>query len=57
MDPRVFFARQLYNAATSTKGRIVVEVFITTIARFFNIIPHDDDRYLGLSVLIKPLLS
>jgi len=56
IDPGPFSPRQLYSAATNTKGRIVVGGFITTNTRFFNIIPHDDVRvYLGLSVLIKPL--
>jgi len=41
---RAFFARQLYTVASRTKGWIVIREFIRTIARFFNIIPEDDDR-------------
>jgi len=53
MDPRALFARQLHSAATSTKGQIVIGGFVVTIARFFNVIPDDDDRVAGSDHLNK----
>jgi len=37
LDPGSFLTRQLYSAATSTKGRIIVGRIITSIARFLGI--------------------
>jgi len=53
MDPGAFFARQLYSVATSTKGRIVIGGFVTPIARFFNVIPDDNDWVSGFERLDK----
>jgi len=41
----------LYIAATSTKGRIVIEGIITSIARFFRIDPNTNDRVRGFERL------
>jgi len=54
MDAGAFLAHQLYSAASSTKGRIVVGRFVATIACFFNIIPHDDDWVPGSKRFDKP---
>jgi len=53
MDAGAFFARQLYCAATSTKGRIALRGFVMTIAHLFNIIPDDDERVPGSEQLDK----
>jgi len=44
LDLGAFFARQSHSAATSTKGRIVVWGFVTTISCSLNVIPDDDDQ-------------
>jgi len=44
LDPSSFLARQLYSAAVSTKGRIVISGIITTIARFLGVEPNPEDR-------------
>jgi len=53
IDPEAFFARQLYSAANSIKGWIVVGGFITTIACFFNIIQKIMIEYLELMSFCK----
>jgi hypothetical protein len=53
LDPGSFLARQLYSAATSTKGRIVVGGIVTSIARFLGIEPNPDDRVSGSERLDK----
>ena len=59
MDPRAFFTHQLQlcSVAASTKGRIVVGGFVTTIAHLLMLYLMIMIEYLGLSVLIKSLLS
>ena len=47
LDPNSFLARQLYSAAISTKGRIVIGGIVTTIARFLGIEPNPEDRVSG----------
>ena len=47
IDPGAFLARQLYDAAVSTKGRIIIGAVITTIARFLSVEPNPDDRVSG----------
>jgi len=41
----------------STKGRIVIDGVITTIAIFLGVEPNLRIEFLGSSCLIKPLLS
>jgi len=53
LDAGSFFARKLYNAATSTKGRIVVGGIITSITRFLGIEPNPNDRVSGCERLDK----
>ena len=53
LNPGSFLARQLYSAATSTKGRIVIGEIITSIARFLRIEPQPDDRVSGSERLDK----
>ena len=53
LDPGSFLARQLYSAATSTKGRIVIGGIIISIARFLGIEPNPDDRVSGFERLDK----
>ena len=53
LDPGSFLARQVYSAATSTKGRIVIGGNITSIARFLRIEPNPDDRVSGSERLDK----
>ena len=57
IDPGAFLARQLYSAAVSTKGKIVIRGVITTTARFLVLIPIQRIEFLGPSSLIKSLLS
>ena len=47
LDPGAFLARQLYSAAVSTKGRIVIRGVVTTIARFLGVKPNPEDRVSG----------
>jgi len=47
IDPRAFLARQLYSAAVSTKGMIVIGGIITTSARFLGVEPNPEDRVSG----------
>ena len=42
--PGSFLARQLHSAAVSTKGRIVIDGIVTTIARFLGVDPNAEDR-------------
>jgi len=44
IDLGSFLARQLYSAAISTKGRIVIGGIVTSIARFLGIEPNPYDR-------------
>ena len=44
LDPGEFLAKQLYSAAVSTKGRIVIGSIVTTIVRFLDIEPNPKDR-------------
>jgi len=57
LNPSLFFARQLYSAAVSTKGRIVISGIVTTIARFLDIEPILRIEFLDPSDLIKLLLK
>jgi len=47
LDPGLFLARQLHSAIVSTKGRIVIDGIITTIARFLGIEPNPKDKVSG----------
>jgi len=47
LDPGAFLARQLYSAAVSTKGRIVIGGVVTTITRFLGVEPNPKDRVSG----------
>ena len=40
LDLGFFLARQLHSANVSTKGKIVIDGIITTIARFFGVEPN-----------------
>jgi len=42
IGPEAFLARQLFSATTSTKGRIVIWIIITSIARFLSVESHSD---------------
>ena len=42
--PGSFLARQLHSAAVSTKGRIVIDGIVTTIARFLRVECNFQDR-------------
>ena len=53
IDPRSFLARQLYSAATSTKGPIVIRGIIISITRFLGIEPNPNDRVRGSERLDK----
>ena len=44
VDRGVFLAHQLFSAATSTKGRIVIRGIVTSIARFLGVEPNPYDR-------------
>ena len=44
LDPGSLLAMQLYSAAVSTKGRIVIGGIVTTIARFLSIEPNPEDK-------------
>ena len=43
IDPGSFLAHQLHSTATSTVDRIVIEGFITTIARSLGVVPNPKD--------------
>ena len=47
LDPSSFLARQLHNAAVSTKDRIVIGAIITTITRLLGVEPNPEDRVSG----------
>jgi len=53
LDLGSFLARQLYSAATSAKGRIVVGGIITSIVGFLGIEPDPNDRVSGSERLDK----
>ena len=53
LDPASFLARQLYSAATNTKGRIVIGGIIISIARILGIEPKCDDGVSGFERLDK----
>ena len=53
LDLGSFLSRQLYSAATSTKGRIVIGEIITSITRFLGMEPNLDDRVSGSERLDK----
>jgi len=45
--PGSFLARQLYSAAISTNGRIVIGGIVTSIVRFLRVEPNPEDRVFG----------
>ena len=47
LDRASFLTRQLHSAAISTKGRIVIDKIVTTIAIFLGIEPNPEDRVFG----------
>jgi len=51
LDPGLFLARQLYSAAVSTKGRIVIDGIVTTTAKFLGVEPNPEDRVSGFERL------
>jgi len=53
IDPGTFLAHQLYSAATSTKGKIVIGGIITFTAQFLRIEPNPDGRIHGSKRLDK----